>query len=215
MFPASLVIDCAPHPCSVCDLDLAHLALHCALWFSIGNGTNWIRARHLENPTELTSIMWSHVSYMHVWPHSINLAASCARPDIQAWCRAAYYDWLLVCRRPAAIEAAMNHATSEQWKLDVPSKAYTVVATLIKQLQIATVCATSSDMPDIEINGSGGIFVAARDKALLAILAFRGPDAHILTNILAVANAKSAVPLAFSELPEGEPWLDELILVKS
>ena len=209
--PASVVAKSAPHPPTVSAEDLAHLALHCLMWFSIGNGTNWIRAQHLAKPTALTSVLWAHVSYMHAWPYSIELAASCARPDIQSWCRAAYYGWLEACRQPAAIERAMVEAMNRTWNVSAPSDVFRAVVKLFAQLQIASVASAPARAPDIAVNSAGGVYVARRDKALLSLMAFCG-SCKALSSIPAIAEARRLHPEAFRQLPEGKPWMDELRL---
>ena len=215
LIPASLCGDLAPSGRQpiVGTEHLVHLALHCLLFHSIGNGFNWIRGAALAHPeSPFFAALWAQVAFAHVWPPSIGLATSCARPDMMRWCRGAYYSWLLACRRPGAIENVMQAAISATWSLKSPSVAAERLVRLVHHLQIACVPAQSQcTQIDITVNTTSGLCIARRDKCLLALHMFRGVDAGIYaTHIPEIAAAKLEVPTAFQPTELGDSWLDEI-----
>lgn len=164
-------------------LQLVKLALNCILWYDVGNGISFIRGALLSNCNPFVKQLWEEVSYAHTWPVSIDLAASCARPDIMIWCRKAYFAWLSECRRPNMINDIMTTAINAQWNVKVPSQTFDTLHKLINGLQIAAKQCPVNLIPDIIINRSASIIISKKDKALLAFLAFRGPDKKLLLQI--------------------------------
>jgi hypothetical protein len=215
-FPAGLCGGAADveHQPLVGSEHLVLLALHCLLFHSVGNGISWIRGASLAEPANpFFAALWSHVSFTHVWPPLIGLAAACARPDIMRWCRGAYFAWLSECRRPTSIDAAMRAATSVALKLEAPTAASAEVVRLVHVLQIACVPASvQSSSADIIVNGKGAVCVAPRDRALLALHMLRGNHREMFArDVPAIKWVRTvAAPAAFEVAALGDSWLDEL-----
>lgn len=194
---------------------LAHLALHCMLWHTPGNGINWIRGAYIASPSPFTATMWSHVAYAHTWPWPVALAAKCARPDLVSWCRAAYYDWVVRARSPAAIERALAAMLACTWPAEAPSVRLAHLTGWMTAMQTPVVVAAADTAPectDLTVNAAVGLCVAQRDKALLSMLVLRGEHAPCFDGWPPVQAARKAAPGAFATSKRGDVWLDEVRL---
>lgn len=185
-------------PCVIARDGLVALALHCICYYSVTNAASWARATTMAHPGAFfPAAVWAHLAYMHVWPREVGIAHSAARPDIRAWCRAAYHDWLQLCRSPRAIGAALQLAAGLTWDVKTPTTAATVFAELVHKLQIAVIPTTRRGTPDITINGGANLSVAPVDKILLGFVMLRGKD-KILFSPIVGNRVRTDVPHAFA-----------------
>lgn len=188
----------AEPPCVVARENLVALALHCICYYSITNAASWARATTMAHPDAFfPAAVWEQLAYMHVWPREVGLAHTAARPDIRAWCRAAYHDWLQRCKSPRAIGAALRHAAGLVWDVKTPTAAAAALTELVHALQVVVAPTSRRGTPDMTVNGSVGLSVAPVDKMLLAFVLLRGK--HRALFAATVGNVvRETVPEAFA-----------------
>ena len=191
--------------------NLVALAVHCCTYYSIGNCANWLREQVLVYPNAvLPGAAWNQLAFTQVCPPSVVEIMLVARPDIGAWCRGAYYAWLLECRSPDAIHAALTAAADEVWEFGTPSREADTLLELVRSFQIAVVPTTPQGTPDFCIDSLGMVSVSRRDKLLLALVMLRERDTQHPFGMRIKRAVQKAVPRAFVTAPRGTLVLDEV-----
>jgi len=191
--------------------NLVALAVHCCTYYSIGNCANWLREQVLVHPNAvLPGAVWHHLSFTQVCPPSMVEIMLVARPDIGAWCRGAYYAWLLECRSPEAIHSALTTAAGMVWEFGTPSREADALLAIVQSFQIAVVVTSPQGTPDICIDSVGKVSVSKRDKLLMALIILRGARADPPLWVELKWQVETADPRAFRAAERGAAVLDEI-----
>lgn len=212
-FPESLVDAAAPSVLT--EAAFVRLVVHClALAAPIQIMASFALAEHMARPgSALCSGLWQALSFLHIAPEAVVMALQCQRPDIIATVQSLYGRWLLKCRSPQHVAAALELATDLKWNVQSGSPAYATLAALMQTAQIAATPVKHVSKADIVVDNRAGIIISKRDKCLLALILCSGrlESSTAQTGIKAFSTVRKQVPYAFHELEQGRHPLDEIM----